>query len=234
MGRHYDEEDNQGGIVYVLTNPEMPGLVKIGKTSRKEVQQRLVELYSTGVPVPFECEYAARVSDEGVVEKAFHTAFEPYRINPNREFFRIDPEQAIALLELLAVEDVTPGVQEEADDVESDTVARATIAKRSRRPNLNFEEMDVPTGSKLKFINSDETVEVVDSRRVKFKEETYYLTAITKILLGDDNNSSMSRTTSYWTYDGQSLSGIYEDTYGPRGSVSAGLAHANLPTHRMV
>ena len=158
--------------MYVLTNPEMPGLVKIGRTSRKEVQQRLVELYSTGVPVPFECEYAARVSDEAVVEKAFHTAFEPYRINPNREFFRIDPEQAIALLTLLADEDVTPGVQREADDVESDTVARATIAKRSRRPNLNFEEMDVPIGSKLKFINSNETVEVVDSRRVKFKEET--------------------------------------------------------------
>ncbi len=76
-------ENNQSGIVYVLTNPEMPGLVKIGKTSRKEVHQRLIELYSTGVPVPFECEYAARVSDETLVEKAFHTAFEPYRINPN-------------------------------------------------------------------------------------------------------------------------------------------------------
>ena len=211
-------DNDLGGIVYVLTNPEMPGLVKIGKTSRKEVQQRLIELYSTGVPVPFECEYAAKVSDETAVEKAFHTAFEPYRINPNREFFRIDPEQAIALLALLADEDVTPGVQQEADDVESDTVARATIAKRSRRPNLNFEEMGIPIGSKLKFINSDETVEVTDSRRVKYKEETYYLTTVAKILLGDDNNSNMSRTTSYWTYNGQSLSEIYEDTYGPRGS----------------
>ena len=60
-------ENNQGGIIYVLTNPEMPGLVKIGKTSRKEVQQRLIELYLTDVPVPFECEYAARVSYETVV-----------------------------------------------------------------------------------------------------------------------------------------------------------------------
>ena len=211
-------ENNQGGIVYVLTNPEMPGLVKIGKTSRKEVQQRLVELYSTGVPVPFECEYAARVSDEAVVERAFHTAFEPYRINPNREFFRIDPEQAIALLTLLADEDVTPGVQQEADGVESDTVARATIAKRSRRPNLNFEEMDVPIGSKLKFINSDETVEVVDSRRVKFKEETYYLTGITNILLGKERNARLSGPTGYWTYKEQSLNEIYDETYGPRDS----------------
>ena len=47
------------GIVYVLTNPAIPGMVKIGKTSRG-MNARLNELYSTGVPLPFECAYAAR------------------------------------------------------------------------------------------------------------------------------------------------------------------------------
>ena len=102
------------GIVYILTNPAMPKLVKIGRTSR-EMEARLGELYSTGVPLPFECAYAARVGDESIVEKAFHRAFGPYRINPKREFFEIEPEQAIALLELMAVEDVTPAVQQEAE-----------------------------------------------------------------------------------------------------------------------
>ena len=83
------------GIVYILTNPAMPKLVKIGRTSR-EMEARLGELYSTGVPLPFECAYAARVGDESIVEKAFHRAFGPYRINPKREFFEIEPEQAIA------------------------------------------------------------------------------------------------------------------------------------------
>jgi hypothetical protein len=58
------------GIVYVLTNPAMPGIVKIGKTSRESVHTRLNELYSTGVPVPFECAFAGRVQDESTVEKA--------------------------------------------------------------------------------------------------------------------------------------------------------------------
>ena len=88
------------GIVYVLTNPAMLGMVKIGKTSRA-MDARLNELYSTGVPLPFECAYAARVSDEGAVERAFHQAFGPYRVNPKREFFKIEPEQAIALLKLM-------------------------------------------------------------------------------------------------------------------------------------
>ena len=78
------------GIVYVLTNPAMPGIVKIGKTTRG-VSARLNELYSTGVPLPFRCAYAARVEDESKVERAFHQAFGPDRINPRREFFDIEP-----------------------------------------------------------------------------------------------------------------------------------------------
>ena len=43
------------GIVYVLTNAAMPGLVKIGKTAQKDLNKRLEQLYGTGVPVPFDC-----------------------------------------------------------------------------------------------------------------------------------------------------------------------------------
>ena len=78
------------GIVYVLTNPAMPGIVKIGRTGRA-VEARLADLYSTGVPLPFECEYAAKVKDQNEVVSAFHLAFGPYRINPKREFFNIEP-----------------------------------------------------------------------------------------------------------------------------------------------
>lgn len=55
-------KDEQSGIVYVLTNPAMPGLVKIGQTKRDKMDARLKELYGTGVPLPFECQYACRVT----------------------------------------------------------------------------------------------------------------------------------------------------------------------------
>jgi hypothetical protein len=52
-------------IVYVLTNEAMPGLVKIGMTDDTNPDTRVSQLYSTGVPLPFE------------VEQALHSAFAP-------------------------------------------------------------------------------------------------------------------------------------------------------------
>ena len=199
----------QGGIVYVLENPAMPGLVKIGKTSRSSVKIRLRDLYSTGVPVPFECTYAARVKDSMEVEKAFHSAFRPYRVNPKREFFEIESDQAIALLRLFAIEDVTPDVQQEATRVDTESQGGAKRLK-SRRPNLNFLEMGIPLGSMLKFTNEDVTVEVIGSKRVKYQEESFSLTAITRKFLGLDYNVAPS---SYWTFEGHSLHDIYNETY---------------------
>ena len=51
------------GIIYLLTNPAMPGIVKIGKTTQEDVKVRMQQLYQTGVPLPFECVYAATVNN---------------------------------------------------------------------------------------------------------------------------------------------------------------------------
>jgi hypothetical protein len=69
-------------IVYVLTNPAMPGLVKIGQTAAEDAAIRIAQLYSTGVPFPFKLEFAAKVSNPDEVESALHRAFAPSRANP--------------------------------------------------------------------------------------------------------------------------------------------------------
>lgn len=197
-------EESSEGIVYILTNPAMPGLVKIGKTLRDSVEGRLADLYSTSVPVPFECEYAARVEDAGAVERILHEAFGPYRINPKREFFDITPEQATAFLQFIALEDVTPEIKQEADSVDVQSQAGAERL-RSRRPNLDFIEMGIPIGSELKFTQADESVEVIDNKRVKYKGEDYGFTAITRELRG---SSYHVRPALYWTYKGKLLKEI--------------------------
>lgn len=95
------------GAVYVLTNPSMPNMVKIGIT-HLTVAQRMSELDKTATPTPFQCFYAAHVKDAARVESALHAAFDSVRVRPAREFFRVKPQQVKAVLELLALEDVTP------------------------------------------------------------------------------------------------------------------------------
>ena len=198
------------GVVYVLTNPAMPGLVKIGKTGRG-VETRLNDLYTTGVPLPFECSYAAQVADMDKVELAFHRAFGPYRINPRREFFEIEPEQAIGLLELLAVSDMTPQVQEEAASVDKGANAAAEKFKRARRPPLNYLDMGIPVGSTLLFSDGETTCTVADGRRVSYEGETISISALTQKLMNVDRPL---RGPAYWSFDGRSLDELYEETYG--------------------
>ena len=89
-------------VVYVLTNEAMPGLVKIGRTS-VNVDQRIRELDTTSVALPFQCFYAAEVADAAKVERGLHRIFSDKRIRLNREFFRVDANQvreAILLAQL--------------------------------------------------------------------------------------------------------------------------------------
>ena len=124
-------------IVYVLTNAAMPGIVKIGMTERPYVQQRMNELYSTGVPLPFECVIARRIDDREAseIETALHTAFGPDRVNPSREFFEIDIERVRAILQVMPGEDVTPGGNEQTSEQSTDREAASEFKKRQARTN---------------------------------------------------------------------------------------------------
>lgn len=198
------------GILYLLTNPAMPNLVKIGMTTRDEVQQRMEELYTTGVPVPFECSFAARVPDVKNVEKQFHLAFEPYRINAKREFFEIEAYQAIAILKLIGEEDVTPQISDELDKVDQPSRDAGTRLKQKRRQRFNFIEMGIEEGTVLYSAVNDETCEVVDERKVKFRDEVMTLTMATRIKL--DNNYNVIPSI-HWTFEGRKLREIYNEVY---------------------
>lgn len=202
------------GIVYVLTNSAMPGLVKIGMTTRESIDTRMKELYSTGVPVPFDCVYACevKVSDCAKIEKALHKAFEPNRINANREFFSIRPEQATAILELFNRKDITNEVVAEIENdlTPADKVAGEKI-KTNRRPPLNFREMGIQRNSVLTFVNDPSVcVTVIADKKVSYNDNEISLTAITKQLLGLDY---AVQPVKYWVYNGKNLRDIYDDTY---------------------
>lgn len=197
-------------IVYVLTNPAMPGLVKIGFTADEDANRRIGQLYTTGVPVPYKLEFACRVPNALEVERALHFAFGPHRINPNREFFRIDAEKAIAILKLLHVQDATQEVaSQQQDGVEASDV-QAAEQMRSRRPNLNFTEMQIPIGAELHSNNGEEVAVVIGPRKVRFRDEETSITAATMLTLGVVYSVNPG---PHWSYNGKTISEIYNETY---------------------
>ena len=94
------EEMNNKGFVYVLINPSLKGMVKIGKT-QKSPDERATELSSsTGVPTPFYVAYKIYVSDCDQAEKYMHTLLSSkgFRVSSNREFFKIPLDEVIKIM----------------------------------------------------------------------------------------------------------------------------------------
>ena len=92
------------GFVYVMSNPGMPKLLKIGKTSKDPSTFRLDELYTTGVPFPFECEYYIYVADCDWLERNVFAELGEFRPNPKREFFEVNCSEAIKAIQKKANE----------------------------------------------------------------------------------------------------------------------------------
>ncbi|HEY2404671.1 MAG TPA: hypothetical protein VGI10_01645, partial [Polyangiaceae bacterium] len=134
-----------------------------------------------------------------------------YRINPRREFFRIEAEQATAILRLLNKPDATADVAKPSSEVDAASVAAAKQA-RERRPNLNFREMGIPDGAVLEA-DSDPNIKliVVGEKKVRFGTDEYFFTTGSKEALQLDY---AVRPALLWRYNGRLVSEIYEDTYG--------------------
>ena len=189
-------------IVYLLTNPTMPGLVKIGRTTDLETRLRSLSTHS-GVPVPFECFYACEVANSTKVEKALHDAFGDHRINPKREFFRLNPDRAVAILELVALSDAAPTVEIADDPVELEALHR----EQSRREQFRFSLADVPIGATLTFSRDENiTAKVVDDKRIEFEGEiTSTSAAAAKVLLRFGWTVTKVQGPLYWVYEGETL-----------------------------
>ena len=87
--------------VYVLTNPTMPGLCKIGFTKNKP-SERVKQINSgTGVAMDFVVEWAFPCFNAHDVEKQVHKYLEDngFRVSKNKEFFNVSVNEAKAVVE---------------------------------------------------------------------------------------------------------------------------------------
>lgn len=229
----------QSEIVYVLSNPAMPGLVKIGRTASVSGLERCRQLYTTGVPQPFKLEYACKVDDSRAVEAAIHRIIATHRVNNRREFFSIPPEPVISVLQLIGTpvarandetgpsptsqfedeDDVPFGYQDESADYTRMAAQRRMQlgqeergpTPRSRAPDIDFLKVGLAVGDVINFTHGPETATVQGPRKVLHDGENYSLSALTQQLTGRNN---ISYPTRYWHVAGVPLRRLYVEAFG--------------------
>jgi hypothetical protein len=125
---------NFRGWIYVLVNPSLEGLVKIG-FSTKDPAIRVKELSSTGVPRTFLIAYEAIVENPRDLEQRVHSSLKLH--HENKEFFRITPEEAVAVIRDVAnkigaalqlEKSDLPGLANESSVLPATTVVPDTLA----------------------------------------------------------------------------------------------------------
>jgi len=194
-------------IVYIFINQSMPDMVKIGITDN--VERRVKELSgSSGVPLPFECYYAVKVSEDAKkLEKKIHEGFDKQRVRREREFFYTSPENAKSILEILEImggENVTP----KDDIVESQEEKQALDEARKLRTRFNFSMLDIKPGEIIKFKKDNSIVcEVHDETQVKFRDKITSLSNSADIILKEMGYEWLSvQGPRWWVYEGKTLS----------------------------
>jgi hypothetical protein len=80
------------GWVYVISNQALPGLVKVG-FSTKDPQLRARDLANTGVPHSYRVEYDALVPSPRDIEQRVHGALAGKRAD--KEWFQCTPQEAV-------------------------------------------------------------------------------------------------------------------------------------------
>jgi hypothetical protein len=116
------------GYLYVLANSAMPGLVKIGKTTRSP-SERATELSgATGLPTPFIVVYEQLFRDCNAAEAFVHTYLERkgFRVADNREFFNAPVNDVVRAI-VLAPDAIEGGVQQVAANTDSDELLSGGI-----------------------------------------------------------------------------------------------------------
>jgi hypothetical protein len=83
----------------------MPGMVKIGRTSRDPVRRAGELTAASGVPTAFRLEGYVRSPDAARTEAAVHRLIGDNRVNSRREFFRIETARALSIIRRVATDE---------------------------------------------------------------------------------------------------------------------------------
>lgn len=143
-----------------------------------QVEDRITDLSApSGVPVAFNCHFAARVPEMAAKEKTLHQLFSDKRVNPKRESFEVPPEKVVLAIRMGPFTEVTPGKPNISAEEEA-AAEKAEEADTKKRLNIKLEAIGIQPGTVL-TLSRGENIQatVVSGNRVEDKGQTMSLSA---------------------------------------------------------
>ncbi len=190
------------GYIYIMTNPALKDMVKIGFA--KDVEARRRQLSTTALPYEYEV-YATYETQGNLEDKKLHKMIDnlnkDLRVSKNREFFIMSPQEAYDLLEAIATISGTTSKLKKAKE-------KASKKQSVKKPPVNFLKCGIPIGAKLVFTEDPSiVVEVVSERKVLYKDEITSLSAISDSIKGYSTPGPQ-----FFTYNGKTVTDIAKET----------------------
>ena len=206
------------GFVYILTNESFrEDWVKIGRSCRP-VDVRSKELDNTAVPLPFKIYATIQTTKYTNVERIVHKQIDrltDLRIRQNREFFNVEPSQALDILLDLATAIDDAVVMQYVDDkavqlypsINNEKPQAVKIEKHVQRKPFEFAMVGLKDGDMITFAPLNIQVKVNGKNKVEFEGRLWSLSAFTGTYLPIEkqNNSGAYQGPKYFTYNNKTL-----------------------------
>ena len=191
------------GYIYIMTNPCLKNMVKIGYAT--DVEERRRQLNTTALPTDYEI-YATYKTPGKLEDKKLHKLIDnlnpDLRVSKNREFFVMTPQDAYDLLETIALI--------------SGTNERLKINKninekenKTKKPQINFVKCNIPIGAELTFVEDEKIKVIVESEKKVINEDE--ITSLSAVAAKLKNVKSI-QGSAYFLYNGKLITEIAEET----------------------
>lgn len=138
------------GFVYCMGNECMPGVFKIGKTSRSVLVRAQELSSSTSVPIEFDVLFYIETPRMSHIEAAFHEHFDHGRVSENREFFRLDLDAIQNVFDEYAKEE---GIPMAFTNIGLGLLAEADMERKAMDARINKLFVDKPSDVDVESIS---------------------------------------------------------------------------------
>ena len=154
--------ENKEQYVYVMSNPSFPeDMLKIGWT-REHPNIRANDLHTSGIPTPFIVEFVIITPEGSKLETKIHKHIVKYRVNSNREFFKISKEELTKIL----VNDLTLELTQ-ISEINPPIATKKIYCKKVNEIKLLLEELENETLEFFNQLKKDKTELVITEKNNK-------------------------------------------------------------------